>query len=181
MSMRFLASLPPLALSLTTLASPARAQSVPPECRALVNAQQKLITTPHHGYSTETPVGGGAATETNEIISVGGRTYLLDKGTWRRSPLTPQMQLDQMNENIANAKEFTCERVGDDAVGGEPAVVYTSHTVAGNVAATARLWVSKRSGLPLRNEEDVDTGDGDKRHISIRYEFTNVRAPAGAR
>jgi hypothetical protein len=41
--------------------------------------------------------------------------------------------------------------------------------------------VAKGSGLILRLEEDLDVGDGDKRHISMRYDYTNVQAPAGVK
>ena len=43
----------------------------------------------------------------------------------------------------------------------------------------AQTWISKSKGLPLKTEEDIDTGGGDKRHMSIRYEYSNVRPPAG--
>jgi hypothetical protein len=33
----------------------------------------------------------------------------------------------------------------------------------------------------LRTEEDVDAGDAGKRHISIRYEYADVRPPAGVK
>ena len=180
MSMRFLTMLPPAALCLSTIAAPALAQAVPAECRALVDAEKKLITTPHRAYETETTAGGGAPA-THQLITAGGANYILHEGKWRRSPMTPQMLLDQMNENIANAKVLSCKRVGDDAVAGEAAIVYTSHTVSDEITADARIWVSKSAGLPLRNEQDLDTGGGDKRHISIRYEFSDVKAPAGVK
>lgn len=43
----------------------------------------------------------------------------------------------------------------------------------------AQTWISKGRGLPLKTEEDIDTGDGDKKHMSIRYEYGGVRPPAG--
>ena len=48
------------------------------------------------------------------------------------------------------------------------------------IKSDAQTWISKSQGLPLKTEEDIDTGDGDKRHMSIRYEYSNVRPPAGA-
>jgi hypothetical protein len=35
--------------------------------------------------------------------------------------------------------------------------------------------------LVLRTEQDMDIGDGVKRHISIRYEYANIHAPAGVK
>jgi hypothetical protein len=44
----------------------------------------------------------------------------------------------------------------------------------------ARLWIAKSSGMLYREDSDIDTGDGDaKRHISIRFDYTNVQPPPG--
>ncbi|HET8834364.1 MAG TPA: hypothetical protein VFN08_06510 [Gemmatimonadales bacterium] len=47
--------------------------------------------------------------------------------------------------------------------------------------ADARVWVAREAGVVLRTEEDVDAGDAGKRHISIRYEYADVHAPAGVK
>ena len=180
MSAHRIPSLAVLAFCLTTATTIARAQGVPAECQPLIDAQRKEITTPHHAYSTDGPAGQTAKAQTGETISTGGVTYLLYKGKWRRSPMTPKDQLDQMKENIASAKLISCKRVGSESVGGVPADVYTSHQESEEVTADARTWIARGSGLVLRTEEDLDMGGGGKRHISIRYEYTNVRAPAGA-
>jgi hypothetical protein len=41
------------------------------------------------------------------------------------------------------------------------------------------MWISKSRGLVLRANSVMDTGTGEKSHSSARYEYTNVRAPAG--
>jgi len=71
--------------------------------------------------------------------------------------------------------------VRDESVNGEATAVYTEHTENEGIKGDGQTWVSKSRGLPLRTEEDLDTGDGDKRHMSIRYEYNNVSAPAGIR
>lgn len=118
------------------------AQAIPAACRPLLDAQRKALMTPHHLYSTDGPAGQSAKARADEMISVGGVSYLLYQGKWQRSPITPKEQVDQLQENIG---------------------------------------VAKGSGLILRTEEDLDTGGGGKHHISIRYEYANVRAPAGVR
>ena len=40
------------------------------------------------------------------------------------------------------------------------------------------MWIAKGTGLVLKEEEDLSDGT-DKRHMSIRYDYKNVRAPAG--
>ena len=56
-----------------------------------------------------------------------------------------------------------------------------NHAYTTERPARARTWVATGSGLVLRTEEDLDTGNGDTRHVSIRYEDANVRVPAGVR
>mgnify|MGYP001549022058 CR=1 FL=1 len=72
------------------------AQTIPAACRPLVDAQRKTITTPHHLYSTDGPAGQSAKARAGEMISTGGVSYLLYQGKWRRSPISPKAQLDQM-------------------------------------------------------------------------------------
>jgi hypothetical protein len=174
-----LGSLRLFALLLATPAG-ARAQTIPRACKPLLDAQRKEIMTPHHTYSTDGPVRQGVKPTTGETISAGGVSYLLYHGKWRRSPMTPQESLAQLEENLADAKQISCQHVGDESVGGTPAAVYTSHNESEYAKADARTWVAKGAGLVLRTEEDMDAGDGSKRHISIRYDYANVHAPAVA-
>jgi hypothetical protein len=166
-------------LCLALAPAAARAQAIPPACRPLIEARRKQLQTPNHSYETETPSHPGAQATTHESITTGGVMYILYQGHWRRSPLTPQAALAQLEENLANAKRFSCQHVGDESVGGVPAAVYTAHSEDENVTVDARTWVARGSGLVLRTEEDLDIGGGPKRHISIRYDYANVRAPAG--
>jgi len=167
------------ALCLATVPVFARAQTIPAACRPLIDARKKQIMTPNHSYMTEGPASPGGKATTHEGISTGGVTYIMYGGKWRRSPLSPQAMLVQLDSNLTTAKVYTCQHVSDESVAGVPAAVYTAHTDNEGVKADARIWVAKGSGLVLRTEEDVDTGEGDKHHLSIRYEYTNVRAPAG--
>jgi len=130
-------------------------------------------------YSTEGAARPGDKAKTSELISAGGATYILLNGTWRRSPMTTKDALAQMDENLKNAKVFSCQHVGDEPVTGVAAAVYTAHTENGGVKADVRTWIATGSGLVLRTEDDMDTGSGGKSHISVRYDYTNVQAPAG--
>jgi hypothetical protein len=174
---------PVLVSVLVLAATPAfgRAQTIPPACRPLVDAERKEIMTPHHLYQTERSARPGDKERSVEGISVDGVTYIQVSGKWRRSPLSPKDALEQMNRNLTTATAFSCVHVGDESVGGAATAVYTAHTENEGVKADARTWVAKGTGLILRTEEDVDIGVGDKRHISIRYEHTNVQAPAGVK
>ena len=156
-------------------------QTISAACRPLIDAQRKTITTSNHAYSTRSSAGPSQGKRTTEEITVGGAIYVQYGGNWRRSSATPKTMLAQIDTNLATANAFSCTHVGDEAVAGTAAAVYTTHTENEGVKADARIWVAKASGLVLRMEEDQDTGGGDKAHMSIRYDYANVQAPAGVK
>jgi hypothetical protein len=168
-------------LGVAVLPAVARAQTIPPACRPLIEAEKKVLMTPNHAYTTERPARPSGQATTHEVISAGGAMYILHGGSWRRSPLTTQAALEQMEQNLTDTKQYSCRHVGDEAVNGVPAAVYVAHSETEDLKADARTWVATSSGLVLRTEEDLDTGNGDTRHVSIRYEYANVRVPAAVR
>jgi len=173
-----LGSLRLVALLVTAAPAAAAAQSAPAACRPLIEAEKKQILTPHHAYVTAGPAG---KQRTDETISTGGVTYVQTGGAWRRSPMTPRDQLDQLERNLSTTKTYSCQQVGHESVSGVSAVVYTSHTENEDVVGDSRTWIASGTGLPLQQEEDVDTGAGDRQHMSVRYEYADVHAPAGVR
>ncbi len=167
------------ALCLASIPAFAHSQTIPAACRPLVDAERKTITTQHHLYSTE-----GSAREkghTTEGITTGGVIYIQVSGEWKRSPWTPKQALAQMDTNLTTASAYSCTHVGDESVAGTAATVYTAHSESEGVKNDARIWVDKSSGLVLRTEADEDAGGGDKTHVSTRYDYTNVQAPAGGK
>lgn len=170
-----------IVLVLAAVPSRARAQNIPAACRPLVEAERKVITTPYHLYLTEGPARPGDKGRTTEGVSTGGAIYVQVSGKWMRSPLTPKQALAQVDTNLATATAYSCTHVGDESMAGTAAAVYTAHTENEGVKTDVRTWVAKGSGLILRTEEDLDTGGGNKRHMSIGYEYVNVHAPAGVK
>jgi hypothetical protein len=144
------------------------------DCQTMFDAATKLLTVPVHSYTTETASG---KPRTSEAIYINGAIYINVKGKWIRSKATTQDMLKQEQENIRNAKT-TCRHVRDESVNGEAAALYVAHSENEEVKSDAQTWISKSKGLPLRTEEDIDTGGGDKRHMSIRYEYGNIQPPA---
>jgi hypothetical protein len=173
---RTIAAIIAAALSATSLA----AQSpVSPACKPPLDAERKTIATPHHVVSTSPSSRPGGKAETSEVISTNEAMYLLMAGKWHRSPITSKDQLDQLNSNLASAKVYRCQYVRDESVAGVPTAVYTAHTENNGVINDARIWVGKGNGLVMRVDTDLDTGDRDKGHMSLVYDYTNVHAPAG--
>ena len=146
-------------------------------CKTVLDAGERLTTTPHHAYVTRV---SGNKQELREDISVDGAIYVQINGKWKKSPLTVQARLKQQQENRASAKNTSCHHVRAEAVNGEPADVYSVHGVNEGITSDSMVWISKGKNQILRQEEDIDETD-TKFHESVRYEYTNVAAPPVSR
>ena len=123
------------------------------------------------------PNTGGQA-RTYETIYVGGYVYIKVASTssWSRGP-TAQQVLKQEQENQQSSKQ-TCHYLRDESVNGERAAVYSMHAERSDQKSDGQVWISKTSGLPLRQELDLDSGGkSGKNHHSMRYEYKNVQPP----
>jgi outer membrane lipoprotein-sorting protein len=106
---------------------------------------------------------------------MGRRRYLLYvnvDGKWSPSPMTMQEMKEMEQRNIQNNKT-TCRYLKDEAVNGEMAAVYNVHAEGPKGKSDSQSWISKAKGLPLRSETDP----ADKNHVSMRYEYGNVKPP----
>ena len=180
--------MPPLRLvaaaaTLVVLApAAARAQKDLASCQPLVDAMAKGATVPSHAYVTATTGLSRETPRSSELITTGGVSYVMTNGTWRRSPITPAALQRQARENLSDAKVLTCRHVRDDVVDGTAATVYRVHSVS-EVTEDGEIWIARGTGLMLRADLNVDTGDGaaTASHIATRYVYTGVRAPADVR
>jgi hypothetical protein len=169
-----------LSLSFAALPLAASAQTVSPACKPVLDANMKEISTPHHSYQTEKNPAKGTQTTTGELITTATESFLLYKGKWMKSPMTPQNNIAQMKENLRDTKVYECKKLPDASVNGVSTAVYSAHSENDMAKTDAQLWVAKSTGLILREEIDMDTGDaGGKRHISLRFDYTNVQPPPG--
>ena len=142
-----------------------------PECKPVLDAMLKVVTTDHSASSKD------SGNRTYEGITVGGKSYIKIHDKWTVSPISPQEMLKQEQENIQNAKVYTCKALPGETVDGIEAGVYSFHSETPDVGTgDGTIWLSKSTGLPLKTEEDITT-EGDKRHLSIRYSYTNIHAP----
>jgi hypothetical protein len=148
-------------------ATPVAAQG---DCGQLVlAAATKVFDTPTHIYITTT-MGGKA--QTVEEIYAAGAIYVNVDGKWSRSPITMQAMKETGQKNIQTTKS-TCRYLRDEPASGEVASVYSAHGVSPKATVDSQIWISKAKGLPLRSETDL----GDKNHVSMRYEYGNVKPP----
>ena len=171
-----------LAFGLTLAArTPLAAQNT---CQVVNDAQDKGMTVPTHTYIDMAPVpSSGAEPRPSDIhhaetIYLGTSAFAKLRGKWQRSQWTAQRMIKQEQEDRQTGN-FTCQYLGDEAVNGERAAVYSTHSERDKVKSDGEIWISKRRGLPLRYDFDVEMTNGvtSKNHVSTRYEYSNVRAP----
>ncbi|MGH9495923.1 MAG: hypothetical protein ACRD3B_13070 [Candidatus Sulfotelmatobacter sp.] len=145
-------------------------------CQPVFDAEKKLVTTPSHSYSTSTSAKGGS-TLTGETIMVQGKKYIRANGKWMDPHITTAEVLDQEKENEKNGKS-SCQFVRSESVNGESASLYHMQREVSGFKEDSQIWISKTTGLPLREEQDMDMGgEIGKRHNSGRFEYSNVKPP----
>jgi outer membrane lipoprotein-sorting protein len=145
-----------------------------PAGKAVRQAIANLNRTPHHEYMTTTSGATAGGTQQRELICTADAIYFKSHDQWKRSPMTPQMMGEQEEENFRNAKVYRCQFERNDVVAGETAAVYKAHAENEESTSDAEIWISKSRGLPLRESIDM----GDKTHMAITFDYSNVQAPA---
>ncbi len=146
-------------------------------CEAPIAAALKVFQVPAHLYMTETAAFNGGKARNAETIYLNGATFIMVSGRWRKSAVPPENLMASKKES--EAKAGICTVVRDEAVNGEAATLYKIHNQTPDDTVDTQLWVSKSRGLPLKQINDMDLGGTHgKSHTEIRYEYTNVTAPA---
>jgi len=168
------------AVALIPIATHALAEDA--TCASVFNAGERTMQTPNHQYATQTGGPYGAQGKHVETIHLDGVSYIQVDGRWHKSPLDRQAMMAQERENRRNARNVHCEHLRDEAIDGEAAAVFSTH-YENDVAKTDSLtWISKRSGVYLRQELDMNLGGLlGKTHTSIRTSYAGVQAPAGVK
>ena len=96
-----------------------------------------------------------------ENVSIGDKSWIKQNGQWKVSQVSggvaaqaifAEATTEKLNSSISDATA-----VGTEAVNGEPARVYTYTSTAdvgeaGKVISAVKLWVSAKSGLPVKVE-----------------------------
>jgi hypothetical protein len=132
-----------------------------------------VAMTKHDHASDMTMTDGSNPPNQAQEVTVGGKSYLKVGGVWKVSPMTPDQEVEMMNENLKTSTQ-TCKAAGDDVVGGQPASVVEIHAVNKDVTSDNRVWLSKASGLPLKLESKMDGGMSTSQTVS----YDNVSAPS---
>jgi len=114
-----------------------------------------------------------------EIIFTGRKTYLRVDGQWQTSKTTAEqtLKLDEENRKNSNA---TCRLLRDESVDGVSAGVYSLHSESDVGNSDGQLWVSKATGMPLRQTIDVMTDPASgKTHVETALCLFGYRGAGG--
>lgn len=112
-----------------------------------------------------------------ESIYVGDTLYVGNASRHSRTPLTPAERV-QADAKIGWTLS-QCRMVARESVHGQDANVYEAHMESRNPERQSenRLWISSRSGLPLRWDQDSRGQFAAKTSTVLTY-GADVRAPA---
>ncbi len=144
------------------------------DCQPVFDALDKVMNTATHIYTT---TKSGGTPHTTETIYTADAIYTNDQGKWEKSKIKPAQVMKQEQEN-RHKSTYACTVKKEEPIEGEMAKVYTSHSGVLGQTTDSQIWISKKTGLPLRNEVDIDTGDkSGKSHYSVRYDYKNAKAP----
>jgi len=168
------ASLGVLAAAFTPFA--ARAQD--PSCRQVFNGIKLQANTPNHQYFTISGAEADSHAQTNEMINTGRARFIRIDGKWQKSPQSPHEIMKIEEENFKKSKTV-CRVLREEVIDGTAATVYIEQSQTGPISSLGTIWIANRSGLPLREEVNTDSGTGPsgQRHLEIRIVYTDVQSP----
>jgi hypothetical protein len=88
----------------------------------------------------------------------------------------PRTAAQLLKDSKDSTDESQCRLLREEVLEGEPSVVYEVRRQA--LAFTGEWWISKRSGLLLKQEILVGAkNDPEHSHMSLRVDYQNVKAP----
>ncbi len=146
-------------------------------CQPVFDALDKVTMTPRHAYSSLTAAFTHGQPRESETIVANGKSYVRVNGKWRPDMGNLQEMQEQQKENREHTKG-DCQFVRNEMVGTEAALLYSMHTESEDAKEDGQIWISKSTGLPLREELDIDVGGAaGKEHRSTRFQYGNIRPP----
>lgn len=174
------------------LVAPKPALAMDPACAPLKSAMEAQRNRPFHMYMTQqrsfaranmtkaAATIGVAGSKNSEEISTGKDIYVLHDGKWidmQTSFADMEKDKDADPDTKKAMESATCKQLPDETMYGQPSSVFVRNTPA--IGIQTKLWISKSTHLPVRADITSDQG-ALKTVSSSRFEFGNVKAPAGA-
>jgi hypothetical protein len=160
---------------LMALGAAATSHADDPACKPLLASLSKYINTPSHTYS-ETSKGTQGAARKTETINTGSQRFLLTAEGWTVSKMTSEDLQAQTRESLSAVH---CKYVRDEMAGTESAALHAFQDADDPASSGGHLWISKRSGLPLKQEQTINADTpAEAIHVSQRMSYDDVKAPS---
>lgn len=155
-------------------------------CDPYVAAMVKFKHTPHLQETTVgTQTGGGHFDLVTKTIFTGDALYELKKGTWKKTKADGDQQEEAFRKAQSSYMQY-CHSDGTEAIDGDTADIVATHGESSSVlpelvVTDHRIWISRQSGLPLKEEERMSItnrgGDESSVEFTMKYEYDDVKAP----
>lgn len=148
-------------------------------CNAIREATYARMRVPHRVISDTTmperkPIHG-------QEVYLKTVRYQLLLGHWVKTVTSPQREID--GEKKLNATFSDCRLDRNSTIDGQPVAIYSAKTrnlTLIPVSGDLRIWVSRKTGLPLRSEAHASVPFlGQSLTIKV-FSYDNIRAPAAS-
>jgi hypothetical protein len=161
-----------LAAGILAVATSARAD----DCTLATNAAIAQAKVPH--ADTHVTTLPGKPPVRIEMIFTADKAYSETNGSWTSFPFSAQTQIDIINAATKRAEQtaHACQKLPSEPINGEAASLFTTHTADGKVAE-ARIWISDKTGLPLKSEVRLGSGT----IVTDEFRYGSIAAPPGAK
>jgi hypothetical protein len=161
---------------------PACADACDPYAAAMVKFE-------HTAHLKETTLGeqtgGGHFALATKTIFTGNALYEWKKGAWTKTETSGDEQEKSFRE-AQTRYTISCRSDGTETIDADIADIVSLHSESASVApepvaTDQRIWISRKSGLPLKEEEQVSItnpgGNVSSVKFTTRYDYDDVRAP----
>jgi hypothetical protein len=159
---------PLLFAALAVVSATAAAAELAGDCKPVWAAMEKTMRADH----TASTVRDGT---TIQGVTAGGVNYVQIRGAWRKSPMSVQDVLAQQQENLKDAREYRCQRIGNSTVGGAPVTLYKTQTVNDSSTGESTIAISRSDGLAVQVDATIK-GDVNM-HFVTHYGYGHAKPP----
>jgi outer membrane lipoprotein-sorting protein len=144
------------------------------DCALALAAAIAQAKVPHADTHVTTPPPTSA-----QMIFLNDKAYMQINGAWRSMPYSAQEQTDTVTAAAKRAEQMThsCQKLGSEPIKGEAATLLTTRTEGDGKVSEARVWVSDKSGLPLKSEIHLSNGT----LVTDDFRYGNIEAPPGVK
>jgi hypothetical protein len=147
------------------------------DCALALAAAIAQAKVPHADTHVTTPPGKPPVSA--QMIFLSDKAYVQINGAWRSVAYSAQEQIGTVTAAAKRAEQMThsCQKLGSEPVKGEAATLLTTRTEGDGKVSEARVWVSDKSGLPLKSEIHLSNGT----LVTDDFRYGNIEAPPGVK